>query len=63
MCLKWKLLQLDFCIAQVMLMHKAPVILVIHFQAIPDAINTVSERRLIFHPKQDGTGWQNGENL
>lgn len=24
----------------------------IHFQAIPDAINTASERRLIFHPER-----------
>lgn len=33
------------------LMHEAPAIHpVIHFQAIPDAINTASERRLIFHP-------------
>lgn len=44
-CRKWKLLQVDFCIAQVVLAHKAPVIHpVIHFQAIPDAINTVSEQ-------------------
>lgn len=35
------------------LTHEAPAIhLVIHFQAIPDAINTAWERRLIFHPEQ-----------
>lgn len=44
-CPKRKLLQLDSYTAQVVLSHKAPVILpVIHFQAIPDAINTVSEQ-------------------
>lgn len=33
------------------LMHEAPVIHPeIHFPAIPDAVNTASDRRLIFHP-------------
>lgn len=42
---KWKILKLGFCTAQVVLAHKSPVIHpVIHFQAIPDAINTVSEQ-------------------
>lgn len=53
---------LDFFIAQVM--HKAPVIHpVFNFQAIPDAMNTVSERCLVFHPKKDCTGCENGKNL